>query len=147
LESNACLFLTFPCSAHFACIENCLLIPQALDHAKERGAKIYAEVRGYGMSGTLLFLNEDCFCHLYVSDYEAQFVPGDAHHITQPQNGGRGAILAIKRALDQVQSPMRLCCFMLHILVVLFFVKEIRNSMTVSLICVPIFFPVRSSCK
>uniref|UniRef100_A0A0E0CHA6 beta-ketoacyl-[acyl-carrier-protein] synthase I n=1 Tax=Oryza meridionalis TaxID=40149 RepID=A0A0E0CHA6_9ORYZ len=49
---------------------------QALDHAKERGAKIYAEVRGYGMSG-------------------------DAHHITQPQNDGRGATLAMKRALDQ----------------------------------------------
>ncbi|AQK69581.1 hypothetical protein ZEAMMB73_Zm00001d015816 [Zea mays] len=26
---------------------------------------------------------------------------GDAHHITQPQSGGRGAILAMKRALDQ----------------------------------------------
>nr|CAB3445987.1 unnamed protein product [Digitaria exilis] len=49
---------------------------QALDHAKERGAKIYAEIRGYGMSG-------------------------DAHHITQPQHDGRGAILAMKRALDQ----------------------------------------------
>ncbi|GJM90516.1 hypothetical protein PR202_ga06803 [Eleusine coracana subsp. coracana] len=49
---------------------------QALDHARERGAKIYAEVRGYGMSG-------------------------DAHHITQPQHDGRGAILAMKRALEQ----------------------------------------------
>ncbi|AQK69583.1 hypothetical protein ZEAMMB73_Zm00001d015816 [Zea mays] len=38
---------------------------------------------------------------LEVSDYEAQFFPGDAHHITQPQSGGRGAILAMKRALDQ----------------------------------------------
>jgi 3-oxoacyl-[acyl-carrier-protein] synthase II len=26
---------------------------------------------------------------------------GDAHHITQPQNDGRGATLAMKRALDQ----------------------------------------------
>ncbi|AQK69582.1 hypothetical protein ZEAMMB73_Zm00001d015816 [Zea mays] len=65
--------------------EGCgVMVLEALDHAKERGAKIYAEVRGYGMS-----------------DYEAQFFPGDAHHITQPQSGGRGAILAMKRALDQ----------------------------------------------
>uniref|UniRef100_A0A0A9D093 beta-ketoacyl-[acyl-carrier-protein] synthase I n=1 Tax=Arundo donax TaxID=35708 RepID=A0A0A9D093_ARUDO len=57
--------------------EGCgVMVLEALDHANERGAKIYAEVRGYGMSG-------------------------DAHHITQPQNDGRGAILAMKRALDQ----------------------------------------------
>lgn len=48
-----------------------------LDHAKERGAKIYAEVRGYGMSG-------------------------DAHHITQPHIEGKGAMLAMTRALEQV---------------------------------------------
>ena len=54
-----------------------------------------------------------------MSDYEAQFLPGDAHHITQPQNGGRGAILAMKRALDQVQNHMHLCCFVLHIFTVL----------------------------
>ncbi|RVX08397.1 3-oxoacyl-[acyl-carrier-protein] synthase, mitochondrial [Vitis vinifera] len=47
-----------------------------LVHAKKRGAKIYAEVRGYGMSG-------------------------DAHHITQPHMDGRGAILAMTRALKQ----------------------------------------------
>uniref|UniRef100_A0A0D3F202 3-oxoacyl-[acyl-carrier-protein] synthase, mitochondrial n=1 Tax=Oryza barthii TaxID=65489 RepID=A0A0D3F202_9ORYZ len=57
--------------------EGCgVMVLEALDHAKERGAKFYAEVRGYGMSG-------------------------DAHHITQPQNDGRGATLAMKRALDQ----------------------------------------------
>lgn len=27
---------------------------------------------------------------------------GDAHHITRPHNDGRGAILAMKRALEQV---------------------------------------------
>uniref|UniRef100_A0A453NM75 beta-ketoacyl-[acyl-carrier-protein] synthase I n=1 Tax=Aegilops tauschii subsp. strangulata TaxID=200361 RepID=A0A453NM75_AEGTS len=57
--------------------EGCgVMVLEALDHAMERGAKIYAEVRGYGMSG-------------------------DAHHITQPQNDGRGAILAMERALEQ----------------------------------------------
>ncbi|XP_022892891.1 3-oxoacyl-[acyl-carrier-protein] synthase, mitochondrial isoform X4 [Olea europaea var. sylvestris] len=53
-----------------------ILVLEELEHAKKRGAKLYAEVRGYGMSG-------------------------DAYHITQPHGDGRGAILAMTRALKQ----------------------------------------------
>ncbi|XP_075513558.1 3-oxoacyl-[acyl-carrier-protein] synthase, mitochondrial isoform X4 [Primulina tabacum] len=53
-----------------------ILVLEDLEHAKKRGAKVYAEVRGYGMSG-------------------------DAHHITQPHGEGRGAFLAMSRALKQ----------------------------------------------
>ncbi|OVA10066.1 Beta-ketoacyl synthase [Macleaya cordata] len=53
-----------------------VMVLEELGHAQERGAKIYAEVRGYGMSG-------------------------DAYHITQPHSDGRGAILAMSRALKQ----------------------------------------------
>ncbi|CAL9766299.1 unnamed protein product [Musa acuminata subsp. burmannicoides] len=53
-----------------------VMVLEELNHAKERGAKIYAEVRGYGMSG-------------------------DAYHITQPHIDGKGAILAMTRALEQ----------------------------------------------
>ncbi|KAL1367752.1 hypothetical protein HN51_021871 [Arachis hypogaea] len=57
--------------------EGCgVLVLEEFNHAKNRGAKVYAEVRGYGMSG-------------------------DAHHITQPPNDGRGAILAMTHALRQ----------------------------------------------
>eukprot|EP00871_Galdieria_phlegrea_P004393 jgi/Galph1/4955/GphlegSOOS_G3657.1 len=52
-----------------------ILILEELNHAIERDAKVYAEVRGYGLSG-------------------------DAYHITAPCRDGRGAWLAMKRALD-----------------------------------------------
>ena len=53
-----------------------ILILEELEHAKKRGAKIYAEVIGYGETG-------------------------DAYHMTAPSEGGEGAARAIKMALDQ----------------------------------------------
>ncbi|KAK9811326.1 hypothetical protein WJX72_001865 [[Myrmecia] bisecta] len=53
-----------------------IMVLEELKHAIARGAQMFAEVRGYGMSG-------------------------DAHHITQPAPDGRGAVLAMQRALAQ----------------------------------------------
>ena len=54
----------------------CILILESLEHAQKRGANILAEIAAYGASG-------------------------DAFHITQPDEGGDGAIRAMRMALDK----------------------------------------------
>jgi 3-oxoacyl-[acyl-carrier-protein] synthase II len=52
-----------------------ILVLEEWGRARNRGAKIYAEVLGFGASG-------------------------DAHHFTAPPEGGAGAVLAMKKALE-----------------------------------------------
>lgn len=56
-------------------------VVEELEHAKKRGAKIYCEITGYGLTA-------------------------DAHHMTAPPDDGEGAARAMKLALDHARiSP------------------------------------------
>jgi len=57
-----------------------VLVIEEYEQAQARGAKIYAEVAGFGMSG-------------------------DAHHMTLPPECGRGAALSMSNAIDDAGMP------------------------------------------
>jgi 3-oxoacyl-(acyl-carrier-protein) synthase len=57
-----------------------MLVLEDLDHARRRGARVYAEICGWGTAG-------------------------DAHHATSPHPQGRGLAGAIRAALRQSQVP------------------------------------------
>ncbi len=52
-----------------------VMILEELEHAKKRGARIYAELVGFGMSA-------------------------DGHHVTSPDPEGRGAVMCMRRAIE-----------------------------------------------
>ncbi|RKF81706.1 putative 3-oxoacyl- synthase, mitochondrial [Golovinomyces cichoracearum] len=57
-----------------------ILVLEELEHAKARGADIYAEVKGYGCSG-------------------------DSYHITAPRENGSGIFMAMRMALKNAGLP------------------------------------------
>lgn len=79
-EGAACVILEV-LGSYGSSTDALLITYQELEHARNRGARIYAELVGYGNSA-------------------------DAYHLTAPREDGSGALLAMEKALRQAQiSP------------------------------------------
>ncbi len=58
-----------------------VMILEELEHARKRGARIYAELVGFGMSA-------------------------DGHHVTSPDPEGRGAVMCMRRAIEHAERKL-----------------------------------------
>lgn len=92
-----------------------VVVLEEYEHAKKRNAPIYAEIRGYGVSGkdkkkkrqkiktikiihliNVVFSSLQRFTYLFFV-----ITKGDAFHMTAPSDDGRGAIHCMRSALKQ----------------------------------------------
>jgi 3-oxoacyl-[acyl-carrier-protein] synthase II len=87
-----------------------VVVLESLEHAQKRGAKIYCELKGYGLSSPFVsvlftarsFLVVDFFLFVLFFSLSLLFLScslGDAFHVTAPSSDGDGASRCLLAAL------------------------------------------------